>query len=219
VTRVLLIEDDDRIAADAAMALSESGFIVMHERNGQAGWATGRSGDFAAIILDLGLPDLDGLVMLKRWREEGLRTPVFILTARGSWIERVEGMDAGADDYLPKPFHMEELIARLRAIVRRAAGTSSSVLRRNDLVIDMRQMRVSRDGRSISLTPQELRAINYLVTNCGRVVTPEELIEHVHGTGDAVTANAVEALIGRMRRKLGSELIETKRGFGYVVPE
>ena len=111
------------------------------------------SDDFAAIILDLGLPDLDGLVILKRWRDEGLRTPVFILTARGSWIERVEGMDAGADDYLPKPFHMEELIARLRAIVRRAAGSSSSVLRRNDLVIDMRQMRVSKDGRSISAHP------------------------------------------------------------------
>ena len=217
--RVLLIEDDDRIAADAALALSESGFVVLRERNGQVGWATGRSDDFAAIILDLGLPDLDGLVILKRWREDGLRTPVLILTARGSWIERVEGMDAGADDYLPKPFHMEELIARLRAIVRRAAGNSSSVLRRNDLVIDMRQMRVSKDGRSISLTPHELRTINYLVTNCGRVVTPEELIEHVHGTGDAVTANAVEALIGRMRRKLGPELIETRRGFGYVVPE
>ena len=217
--RVLLIEDDDRIAADAAAALLESGFVVLRERNGQSGWATGRSDDFAAIILDLGLPDLDGLVILKRWREDGLRTPVLILTARGSWIERVEGMDAGADDYLPKPFHMEELIARLRAIVRRAAGNSSSVLRRNDLVIDMRQMRVSKDGRSIPLTPHELRTINYLVTNCGRVVTPEELIEHVHGTGDAVTPNAVEALIGRMRRKLGPELIETRRGFGYVVPE
>lgn len=216
--RILLIEDDDRIASDAAVALSEAGFATLRERDGEAAWAIGRTHDFAAIILDLGLPSLDGLTILKRWREAGLWTPVCILTARGSWMERVEGMDAGADDYLSKPFHMEELIARLRALIRRAAGLPSAVQHWGDLVIDTRQMRVSSGGRAISLTPHEFRTLNYLLTHCGRVISAGELIQNVHGDGDAVTSNAMEALIGRIRRKLGAELIETKRGVGYIIP-
>jgi two-component system, OmpR family, response regulator len=216
--RVLLVEDDDRIAEDAVAALFEAGFVVVREREGEAGWVTGGTDDFAAIILDLGLPDIDGLTILKRWREEGLRTPVLVLTARGSWLERVEGIDAGADDYLPKPFHMEELIARLRALVRRAAGIPSSLFKCGELIIDKRQTCVIKQGRPVLLTPQEFRALNYLVTNCGRTVSTSELIEHVHGDSDAVSANAMEALIGRIRRKLGAELIETRRGCGYVVP-
>jgi DNA-binding response OmpR family regulator len=155
--------------------------------------------------------------VLKRWREEGLKTPVLVLTARGGWMERVEGIDAGADDYLAKPFHMEELIARLRALIRRAAGLPSSVLRAGDVLLDTRQMRVMRDGRAIALTSGEFRALNYLLTNRGRVVSPGELIEHIHGGDDAVTTNALEALIGRIRRKVGAGLIETRRGFGYIV--
>jgi two-component system, OmpR family, response regulator len=217
--RILLIEDDDRIAEDAGLALAEAGFLVVREREGKAGWVTGGTDDFSAIILDLGLPDIDGLEVLKRWRQEGLRTPIFALTARGSWIERVEGIDAGADDYLPKPFHMEELIARLRALIRRASGAPSSLLRRGDLIIDTRQMCVMKQGRPILMTPHEFRALNYLATYCGKVISTSELIEHVHGDSDAVSANAMEALIGRIRRKLGADLIETRRGCGYIIPD
>ena len=217
--RVLLIEDDERIAGDIAAALGEAGFAIQQVQDGDAGRSLGAGGDFAAIILDLGLPAVDGLDVLRGWREAGLRTPVLILTARGSWMERVQGMNAGADDYLPKPFHVEELIARLRALIRRAAGAPAPVRRRGDLVIDMLQKQVSADGRSIALTPHEYKAINYLVINSGRVVSASELIAHVHGVDGAVTANAMEALIGRIRRKIGTELIETRRGFGYIVPD
>jgi len=216
--RVLLVEDDERIAADAAAALSEAGFVILHERDGETAYARGQSEDFRAIVLDLSLPTLDGLTVLKRWRELGTWTPVCILTARGSWMERVAGMNAGADDYLPKPFHMEELIARLRALVRRSAGLPSAVQRRGDLVIDTRQMRVVRAERPISLTPQEFKTLNYLLAHTGRVIPAGELIENVHGDAGAVTANAMEALIGRIRRKLGDDLIETRRGFGYTIP-
>jgi DNA-binding response OmpR family regulator len=216
--RVLLVEDDDKIAAEAAAALADAGFVTARECDGRGAWANGGD-DFAAIVLDLGLPGLDGLSVLKRWREEGLRTPVLILSARGGWMERVEGIDAGADDYLTKPFHMEELIARLRALVRRASGLASSVQQIGDLLIDMRGLRVTRCGCSIALTASEFRALNYLVAHRGRVVPPHELIDHIHGGDDAVSTNALEALIGRIRRKLGAEFIETRRGFGYIVPD
>jgi DNA-binding response OmpR family regulator len=215
--RVLLVEDDDTIAADLVAALRDAGFVALRESDGHRAWATGGTDDFAAIVLDLGLPGLDGMSVLKRWREEGLDTPVLVLTARGGWMERVEGIDAGADDYLAKPFHMEELIARLRALIRRAAGLPTSVLKAGDLLLDTRQMRVMRAGRAIALTSSEFRALNYLVTNRGRVVSPGELIEHIHGGDDAVTTNALEALIGRIRKKIGADLIETRRGFGYIV--
>src|SRR3990167_1575574 len=217
--RVLLIEDDDRIATDIASALGEAGFAILRETDGGAARSFGAADDFAATILDLGLPTLDGLDVLRAWRDAGIRIPVLILTARGSWMERVNGMNAGADDYLPKPFHMEELIARLRALIRRAAGEPAPVRRHGDLVIDTRQKEISKAGRTVPLTPQEFRAINYLVINSGRVVSASELIAHVHGDCDAVTANAMEALIGRLRRKIGTELIETRRGFGYIVPD
>jgi two-component system OmpR family response regulator len=217
--RVLLVEDDERIAADAAMALTEAGFVPVRERDGEKAWATGGSEDFAAVVLDLGLPTIDGLTVLKRWRDEGLRTPVLVLTARGGWMERVEGIDAGADDYLAKPFHVEELVARVRALIRRAAGLASSVQRIGDLVLDTRQMRLTAHGHVIPLTPSEFRALNYLVTHRGRVVPPGELIEHIHGGDDAVTTNALEALIGRIRRKVGADFIETRRGLGYIVAD
>jgi DNA-binding response OmpR family regulator len=215
--RVLLVEDDDRVAADAALALREAGFVPVRERDGDKAWVIGGSEDFAAVVLDLGLPNVDGLTVLKRWREEGLKVPVLVLTARGGWMERVEGIDAGADDYLAKPFHIEELVARVRALTRRAAGHASSVQRIGDLVFDTRQMRLTVRGHAVALTPSEFRALNYLVTHRGRVVPPGELIEHIYGGDDAVTTNALEALIGRIRRKVGADCIETRRGFGYIV--
>ena len=175
--------------------------------------------DYGAIILDLGLPGMDGLSVLKRWRANGRSTPVLILTARGSWAERVDGIDAGADDYLPKPFRMEELLARLRSIIRRSAGHASSVVTSGDLILDERQMKVSVRGVPIALSPLEYRLVAYLVLHRGRVVSQHELDENVHGHGEEHDSNALEVLIGRVRKKLGTELIETRRGFGYIVPE
>ncbi len=217
--RVLLVEDDRRIAADVARALEATGHVVETVSDGEQAWFRGDTEDYAAIILDLGLPKMDGLSVLKRWRANGRRTPVLILTARGSWAERVDGIDAGADDYLPKPFRMEELLARLRAIVRRSAGQASSVVSARDVVLDERQMRVTVRGIPTSLSPLEYRAAAYLMRNRGRVVSQHELEENVYGHDEDHDSNALEVLIGRVRKKLGAGLIETRRGFGYLIPE
>jgi two-component system OmpR family response regulator len=217
--RVLLVEDDRKIAADVERALAAAGYVVDRESKGEDAWFRGDTEDYAAIILDLGLPGMDGLAVLKRWRASGRTTPVLILTARGSWSERVDGIDAGADDYLPKPFQMEELLARLRSLLRRSAGRASSVVTIGDLTIDERQMKVSVRGVPLNLSALEYRVIAYLIHERGRVVSQLELRENIHGTADGHDTNAIEVLIGRLRRKLGVDLIETRRGFGYVIPE
>jgi DNA-binding response OmpR family regulator len=217
--RVLVVEDDARIAAEVERALVAAGYVVESVADGEEAWFRGDTEDYAAIVLDLGLPGMDGLSVLKRWRENGRRTPVLILTARGSWAERVDGIDAGADDYLPKPFRIEELLARLRSIIRRSAGQASSVITAGDLRLDERQKKVSVAGAPVSLSPLEYRLIAYLVLHRGRVVSQQELIENVYGEEELHDANALEVLIGRVRRKLGTQLIETRRGFGYLVPE
>lgn len=217
--RVLLVEDDRRIAADVSRALQASGYVVETVGDGEEAWFRGDTEDYGAIILDLGLPKMDGLSVLKRWRAGGRRMPVLILTARGSWAERVDGIDAGADDYLPKPFQMEELLSRLRAIVRRATGQASSVVAVGDVALDERQMKVSVRGVPIALSPLEYRVVAYLVMRRGRVVSPQELDENVYGQGEEHGSNALEVLVGRVRRKLGVGLIETRRGFGYIVPD
>jgi DNA-binding response OmpR family regulator len=162
---------------------------------------------------------MDGLAVLKRWRANGRRMPVLVLTARGSWAERVDGIDAGADDYLPKPFQMEELLARLRSIVRRSAGHASSVITAGDLRLDERQMKLSVRGAPIALSALEYRLVAYLFRNRGRVVPQHELDENVYGHGEEHESNALEVLVGRVRKKLGSNVIETRRGFGYMIPE
>ncbi len=217
--RVLIAEDDKHIASDLVRALSGDGYVVETASDGEKAWFLGDTEDYSAIVLDLGLPGLDGLTILKRLREAGRTTPILILTARGSWPERVEGIDAGADDYLPKPFRVEELLARLRAIIRRSAGQASSVADLGEISIDERQMRVTRRGIAISLTPLEYRLFSYLVRNRGRVISQSELIEHVYAQDYERESNAIEALIARIRKKLGPEAIETRRGFGYLVAD
>jgi DNA-binding response OmpR family regulator len=217
--RVLLVEDDRRIASDIARALAAAGYVVETVGEGEEAWFLGDTEDYGAVILDLGLPGMDGLAVLKRWRANGRGMPVLILTARGSWAERVDGIDAGADDYLPKPFRMEELLARLRAVVRRSAGHGSSVMAAGDTTLDERQMRVSVRGVPIALSPLEYRLVAYLFRHRGRVVSQQELDENVYGHGEEHDSNALEVLIGRVRRKLGATFIETRRGFGYLVPE
>ena len=217
--RVLLVEDDARIAEHVERALTAAGFLVDLVGDGREAWFRADTEQYSAIILDLGLPRIDGLTVLKRLREAGNRTPVLVLTARGSWKERVEGIDAGADDYLPKPFQTEELLARLRAILRRGAGQASSLLTIGDLTVDERQMRVSRDGVPIVLAPLEYRLFLHLVHNRGRVCSQTELTENVYAQDWERDNNALEALVKRLRKKVGDRVIETRRGFGYIVPE
>lgn len=217
--RVLLVEDDDRIARDATAALTAAGYVVERESNGEDAWFKGDTEDYAAVILDLGLPAMDGLSILKRWRANSRVFPVLVLTARGTWNERVEGIDAGADDYLPKPFRMEELLARLRAILRRAAGKSSALLRAGPVMLDTRQMQASVDGVPVNLSPQEYRLLSFLMHHAGRVVSQLELTEHLYAQDVERESNAIEVLVGRLRRKLGVDIIETRRGFGYTVAD
>ena len=217
--RVLVVEDDARIASDVSRALRASGYVVEVATNGEDAWFKGDTEDYGAVILDLGLPGMDGLAVLKRWRANERHMPVLILTARGSWAERVDGIDAGADDYLPKPFRMEELLARLRSIVRRASGHASSVISAGEITLDERQMKVTRRGIPVSLSPLEYRLVAHLLRNRGRVVSQQELDENVYGQGEEHDPNTLEVLVGRVRKKLGADAIETRRGFGYLIPE
>jgi len=215
--RILLAEDEPRIAADVAAALKASGMAVDVVSDGEDAWFAGDVENYDAAILDLGLPKLDGLAVLKRWRANGRRFPVLILTARGMWTERVEGINAGADDYLPKPFEMEELLARLRAILRRSTGQAAPMLISGPLALDTLQMRVSIRGVPVPLSPLEYRLLAYLMHHGGRVVASTELAEHLYDSGNDRDPNTIEVIVARLRRKLGSNIIETRRGFGYAI--
>jgi two-component system, OmpR family, response regulator len=217
--RILVAEDDPRTVEVLTQALTGAGYLVDHTAVGEDAWFLGDTEPYAAVILDLGLSGMGGLSVLKRWRAAGRDVPVLILTARGAWGERVEGIDAGADDYLPKPFRVEELLARLRALLRRTAGQASPVLRAGGVAFDPRQMRVTRDGVPVHLSPQEYRLLNVLLHNKGDVVSQAELAEQIYGDGSDRDTNAVEVLVGRLRRKLGPDLIQTRRGFGYLVAD
>ncbi len=217
--RVLIAEDEISVAQDISRAISPQGFVTTLSQDGEDAWFLGSTEDFTAIVLDLGLPKLDGLSILKRWRKEGITTPVIVLSARGTWAERVEGIDAGADDYLPKPFAMEELMARLRAITRRQTGISASVVDCGDLRLDLRTSTTFRAGVQINLTPLEFRLLNHLVTNRDRQVSKEELAEQLYAVNHEREVNAIEALVSRVRRKLGPRSIESRRGFGYRFSE
>ncbi|MBJ7498363.1 MAG: response regulator transcription factor [Sphingopyxis sp.] len=215
--RVLLVEDDPDLAEDVARALTAAGFVVDRSGNGEDAWFQGDVEDYALVILDLGLPRLDGLTILKRWRSAGRTMPVLILTARGDWTEKVEGIEAGADDYMAKPFAVGELIARARALVRRAAGHATATLKVGELAIDTARMTASIGGRQTQLSQLEYRLLNFLGHEQDRVVSAGEIAEHLYGASDGQDTNAVEAIVTRLRRKLGSRAIETRRGLGYLL--
>ncbi|MBP7705032.1 MAG: response regulator transcription factor [Caulobacter sp.] len=212
--RLLLVEDDAAIARGVSRALGGAGFRVDLVGDGESAWARGGDEDYDVAVLDLGLPRLDGLSVLKRWRSEGRAFPVIILSARGGWAEKVEGIEAGADDYLAKPFEPAELVARVRALVRRSAGHAEAVLSFGRLMLDTRRMSATVDGAALSLSPLEYRLLHALAHSAGRPLSAGEIAESLHGV-DAVEANAIEALVARLRRKLGPGVIETRRGFGY----
>jgi DNA-binding response OmpR family regulator len=216
--RVLIVEDEARIAADVADAVNAGGYVAEIVGDGEEAWFRGGTENYAAIVLDLGLPKIDGVTILKRWRQEGISTPVLVLTARGSWTDRVDGIDAGADDYLPKPFRMEELMARLRALVRRSSGRAQPSIEVSSVILDPRTRQVTVAGVPVALTPLEFRLLNYLFHHRGRVISQSELSENLYSHDSERDSNAIEALVGRLRRKLKADVIETRRGFGYVVP-
>jgi two-component system OmpR family response regulator len=215
--RILVIEDEAILARQIKEALEEDAYAVDVAEDGEEGHFLGDTEPYDAVVLDLGLPKLDGLSVLKRWRADGRATPVLILTARGAWHEKVEGIDAGADDYLGKPFRMEELKARLRALIRRAGGHASARIACGPVVLDTRSGRVTVDGRAVALTSHEFRVLSYMMHHQGKVVSRAELTEHVYAQDFDRDSNTIEVFVGRLRRKLGVEIIQTLRGLGYRV--
>jgi len=217
--RALLVEDDPDVGADVADALRAAGFVVDLCTNGEEAWFKGDIEDYEIAVLDLGLPRLDGLSVLRRWRTSGREFPVLILSARGDWTEKVQGIETGADDYLAKPFEMGELIVRVRALVRRAAGRTSSVLDCGRLKLDTRRMSATLDGKPVPLSPLEFRFFDYLAHNADRAVSAGELAEHLYGAAESGDTNAIEALVMRLRRKFGADVVQTRRGFGYLLAD
>ena len=217
MTRVLVVEDDDRIAETLSAGLGRSGFLVERERDGESGWYRGDTEEFDAIVLDLGLPQIDGLTVLKRWRQAGRMTPVLILTARVQWEERVEGIEAGADDYVVKPFHVMEIAARLRALVRRVNGHATSLISFGPYQLNLRTMSVTSDGLPVDLSPQEFKLVSYLVQNRGKVLSQLQITEHIYNQDFERDSNVVEVLVARVRKRLAADIIKTRRGFGYTL--
>lgn len=217
--RILVVEDEARIAGLIADVLESEGYIAEISSDGEDGWEKGGTETYSAAILDIGLPRMDGISVLRNWRKEGVNFPVMLLSAKSSWNERVEGIDAGADDYMVKPFQMEELLARLRALLRRNSDQKTTALSVGDLQLDLLQMRVTMAGRRIKVTPLEFRLLSYLLHHKGQVVAQSVLAENIYFRDQEPDSNAIEVLVGRLRRKLGADLIKTKRGFGYLIPE
>ncbi len=215
--RILVAEDEAALQRRLAEELRRAGYAVDCAADGERAEFLGQTETYDAVVLDLGMPKLDGLSVLRRWRAAGLTLPVLVLTARGTWHEKVQGIDGGADDYLAKPFRMEELLARLRALIRRAGGQGAPTLSAGDVVLDPRAARVTRAGATVRLTAHEFRVLSYLMHHRDRVVPQSELVDHLYAENADRDSNTVEVFIARLRRKLGSAFIETVRGLGYRI--
>jgi two-component system OmpR family response regulator len=215
--RLLVVEDDRDLNRQIVAALENAGYAVDRALNGEEGWFLGDTEPYDAIVLDIGLPKRDGVSVLEAWRRAGRMTPVLILTARDRWSDKVQGFDAGADDYVAKPFHMEEVLARLRALLRRAAGHATNELLAGPVRLDARAGRVTVDGAAIKLTSHEYRLLSYLMHHAGRVVSRTEIVEHLYDQDFDRDSNTIEVFVGRLRKKLGVDIIQTVRGLGYLV--
>ncbi|TCT40973.1 response regulator transcription factor [Martelella mediterranea] len=213
--RILLIEDDTNLNRQLAQMLAEAGYVVDCAYDGEEGHFLGETEPYDAVILDLGLPSLDGVTVLERWRAAGRNMPVLILTARDRWSDKVAGIDAGADDYVSKPFHIEEVLARIRALIRRAAGHASARLHCGPIELDVKASRASIEGQLLRLTSHEYRLLSYLMHHQGEVISRTELTEHLYDQDFDRDSNTIEVFVGRLRKKIGAEWIETVRGLGY----
>lgn len=214
--RLLVVEDDKDLNRQIVTALENAGYAVDKAFDGEEGLYLGETEPYDAVILDLGLPKVDGVAVLQGWRRAGKTMPVLILTARDRWSDKVGGFDAGADDYVTKPFHVEELLARVRALLRRAAGHATAELVCGPVRLDTRASRVVVDGNPVKLTSHEYRLLAYLMHHQGRVVSRTELVEHLYDQDFDRDSNTIEVFVGRLRKKLGVEVIETVRGLGYI---
>ena len=214
--RLLVVEDDRDLNRQISTALGNVGYAVDSAFDGEEGHFLGDTEPYDAVILDIGLPKMDGITMLEKWRADGRVMPVLILTARDRWSDKVQGFDAGADDYVAKPFHMEEILARVRALLRRATGHAKSELTCGPVILDTRSSRVVVDGAAVKLTSHEYRLLSYLMHHQGRVVSRTELVEHLYDQDFDRDSNTIEVFVGRLRRKLGVEVIQTVRGLGYI---
>lgn len=217
--RILIVEDDKDLNRQLEESCLEAGYVVDKAFDGEEGHFLGETEPYDAVILDIGLPELDGLTVLEKWRAEGKNMPVLMLTARDRWSDKVAGIDAGADDYLAKPFHVEEVLARLRALIRRASGHASSELRCGEIVFDTRTSKVSYQGKSVKLTSHELRLLSYLLHHPGRIISRTELTEHLYDQDFDKDSNTIEVFVGRLRKKLDPDFVETVRGLGYRLRE
>jgi two-component system, OmpR family, response regulator len=215
--RVLVVEDDTNLNRQLKEALTEAGYAVDVAFDGEEGHFLGDTEPYDTIILDIGLPQMDGLSVLEEWRRAGKTTPVLLLTARDRWSDKVQGIDAGADDYVAKPFHMEEVLARVRALVRRAAGHASNEIVCGTVRLDARSGKVTVDGQSVKLTSHELRLLSYLMHHKGKVISRTELTEHLYDQDFDRDSNTIEVFVGRLRKKLPEDCIQTVRGLGYQI--
>jgi two-component system OmpR family response regulator len=215
--RILVVEDEASLAKQLTSAIAQAGYAVDHAADGERADLLAHTEQYDAMVLDLGLPKIDGLTLLRNWRDVGLATPVLVLTARGSWHEKVRGIDGGADDYMSKPFRIEEVLARLRALIRRARGHGTPELRAGSVTLDPRLSRVTLDGAPVKLTSHEFRVLSYLMHHRGRIVSQAELTEHIYAQDVDRDSNTIEVFIARLRRKLGASFIDTVRGLGYRV--
>jgi two-component system, OmpR family, response regulator len=217
--RILIVEDDQNLNRQLGEALTGAGYVVDRAFDGEEGHFLGDTEPYDAVVLDVGLPKMDGISVLERWRRNDRTMPVLILTARDRWSDKVAGIDAGADDYVAKPFHIEEVLARVRALIRRAAGHASSEIHVGPLRLDTKASRATLDGAPLKLTSHEYRLLAYLMHHKGEVVSRTELIEHMYDQDFDRDSNTIEVFVGRLRRKIGSDLIETVRGLGYRIQE
>lgn len=217
--RLLVVEDDPDINRQLVTALQDAGYVVDSATDGEEGHYLGDTEPYDAVVLDLGLPVLDGVSVLEKWRRAGRKMPVLILTARDRWSDKVAGFDAGADDYVAKPFHMEELLARLRALVRRSAGHASSDITCGPVTLDTKAARVTVNGTAVKLTSLEFRLLDYLMHHKGKVISRGELVEHLYDQDFDRDSNTIEVFVGRLRKKLGVDVLHTIRGMGYCVTE
>ncbi|MFN4141519.1 response regulator transcription factor [Aestuariivirga sp.] len=217
--RLLVVEDDPDLNRQLVSALEDAGYAVDSARDGEEGHYLGDTEPYDAVVLDLGLPVLDGVSVLEKWRRAGRKMPVLILTARDRWSDKVAGFDAGADDYVAKPFHMEELLARLRALVRRSAGHATSEISCGPVTLDTKGARVTVNGMAVKLTSLEFRLLAYLMHHKGKVVSRTELVEHLYDQDFDRDSNTIEVFVGRLRKKLGVDVLHTIRGMGYCVTE